>query len=157
MRTALASITLALSCITLGTLVGCYPFDSPFVKACESELKSRLRSPSGFKRISLRFEDQKDISVKDYIDNILSHDQEVDPWVKDDLESKRKIPAKFTAFIEYDAPNAYGTPVRGVAMCEYYSDDGNFTYYDRHRVIVDGKDSFEIQWEFIKKLRQNAD
>ena len=155
MRTALATIALALSCVTLTVLVGCYPFDSPFVKACQAELKSRLRSPSGFTRISLS-EHKEDISAKDFIENVLKHHQNLDSWVKNDLESNQRKPVKFTAFIEYDAPNAYGTLVRGTTMCEFYSDNGKFNDYEDFLVIVDGKDHFEHMLEIIKQLKQNG-
>ncbi len=42
-------------------------------------------------------------------------------------------------FIEYDAPNAFGTAVRGLAKCEYDVPSGGGTEVSISNVRIDGK------------------
>jgi hypothetical protein len=68
----------------------------PEVTACEEFIKSALRSPSTFKSVSSKSSDSK----------------------SGDGKGVREI------FIEYDAANAFGTPIRGSQICTFDLVDG---------------------------------
>jgi hypothetical protein len=55
----------------------------------------------------------------------------------------RYKPAMYTAFISYDAPNAYGTLIRGIARCSYLSIEGGVDDLSRYSIKVNGKSSLE--------------
>lgn len=69
--------------------------DKPEIKQCEDYIKGKLRSPSTYKRIKA-----EGVAV---------------PFEK---------PTKYTVSVEYDAANAYGTPVRDTQLCIYPIRDG---------------------------------
>lgn len=85
-------------------LAGCGAFDPPEVTDCERHIISKLRSPSTYKRI-----DASGIGI---------------PFDK---------PLKYSVTIEYDAANAYGTPVRERQLCVFAVKNGRpdtSLYYD---------------------------
>ncbi|HEX8573999.1 MAG TPA: hypothetical protein VF759_14740, partial [Allosphingosinicella sp.] len=71
-------------------LCGCNPVQSQAVQACEVFIKERLRSPSTYKRIS---------------------GDALGPAFENDGRRVKMVT------IEYDAANAYGTPIRGSQQC----------------------------------------
>ena len=81
-------------------LAGCNSQQSAAVGACESFIKERLRSPSSYKQISV---------------------DDLGPSFKNDGRDIKMLT------VEYDAANAYGTPIRGKQMCTFDVDQsGNF-------------------------------
>lgn len=86
--------------VAVAVLTGCNPAKDVAVEACESFAKSRLRSPSTYKQISV-----------DYSGVTFESDG-------------RKVKM---VNVEYDAANAYGTPIRGEQMCLFEVDNkGNY-------------------------------
>ena len=81
-------------------LAGCNKAENDAVRACETFIKERLRSPSTYKKIS---------------------DDGVGPAFKHDGRNIKMV------LIEYDAANAYGTPIRGSQQCVFEVDKaGNY-------------------------------
>ncbi|MEE9433139.1 MAG: hypothetical protein V3V15_02730 [Sphingorhabdus sp.] len=81
-------------------LVGCNPAENSAVGACELFIKERLRSPSTYERVSVDF---SGVSFESQGQNV-----------------------KMVS-IEYDAANAYGTPIRGRQQCTFeVGDDSQY-------------------------------
>lgn len=81
-------------------LGGCITSEDSAVRACETFIKERLRSPSTYKKVS-----------------------------DDGLGPSFKIDGRYVKMIviEYDAANAYGTPMRGNQQCLFEVDkNGKF-------------------------------
>ena len=82
-------------------LSGCNPAQSQAVQACETFIKERLRSPSTYKRISV---------------------DDLGPAFESDGRRIKMLT------VEYDAANAYGTPIRGSQQCVFEVDEkGRFS------------------------------
>ena len=82
------------------------------VQACEDFIRDGLRSPSTYKRMSL-----------------VSDDKQLN---EEEFRELTKLPRYGTytphqlreVLIEYEAANAYGTPVRGTEICAFVLTDG---------------------------------
>lgn len=102
--------------ILLGLLAitGCDSVMRPEVIECESTIKANLRSPSTYKRIKA-----------------------------DTLLMDAQKPAEVWVSIEYDADNAFGTPIRGTEICKYPAKDGraDLARYNRELSEQAGKDA----------------
>ncbi len=48
-------------------------------------------------------------------------------------------PVLFSVLISYDAPNAFGTPLRAHSRCEYVDSSGDETRANEVLVMIDGK------------------
>lgn len=87
--------------IALSTLTGCSPNKDAAINACEMFIKERLKSPSTYKQIGVNY---SGVTFK-------NQGREV-----------RMVS------IEYDAANAYGTPIRDDQQCLFEVDSkGNYT------------------------------
>lgn len=121
-------------------LSGCNPFEQPLISACEESLKERLKAPSTYRRISAT-EDEKNLTRAEYNQHLSGQSPSVrDISLKWFDEGKDK-PMRFIAFIEYDAQNAFGVPIRDVTKCEYISSSGNKKDAKSYTVTINGKDS----------------
>ncbi|MER9449326.1 hypothetical protein [Mesorhizobium sp. M0254] len=115
------------------------PFVSPMTRACEAVLKKRLLAPAGYKRVETS-ESSEPIPLEDYLkDRGAATESDRILWTRmySDDSGRKNPPTKFTLFITYDAPNAYGTPVRGLSMCEYRSLSASKSGAAWYSVIVD--------------------
>ena len=115
-------------------------FDSPVTKACEEALRGRLKSPSGYKRISIRADGHESISpeiLEKYYK--LAEAQSLTPFDKSMLASGVYKPEVYYQLIEYDAPNGFGVPLRGLADCEYVTMYGGLNHMTFLDVVVDGQ------------------
>jgi hypothetical protein len=124
----------------LSALSGCNLLDSKIVTVCEEMLQERLRSPSGYDRVEVkRYEDK--MTRAEYQAYLVK-----DEASADEIEFKTRMfdqglyqPTVFTIYIHYDAPNAYGTPIRDLASCEYFDDDADESNASSYSVKVNGK------------------
>jgi hypothetical protein len=98
-----AAIIAVLAVSTTAALSGCDALEDKSIKACESFIKARLRSPSTYKRI--------DATAYGVV-------------IKSEGKNLK------TVTVDYDAANAYGTPIRGDQMCSFEVDKGG-NYLDR--------------------------
>ncbi len=127
-------------------LSGCSFGDSKLLATCEAEVKARLLAPAGYHRIEAK-EYSEDMTIEAW----MAASMAADPTMKgvydvDAAAMKRdgKTPKKLSAFITYDAPNAYGTPIRGVSACEYLTVDGQVDDNAKYEIQVD--QLTHLQW-----------
>ncbi|MBB4239905.1 MULTISPECIES: hypothetical protein [Rhizobium] len=125
--------------LLLPTISGCSFSESKLVTVCEEVLKLRLLAPAGYKRIEIN-ESEESLSRDDY-KRYLARD-EYGPLIQGammkDFDRGRVKPRMFEVLITYDAPNAYGTPIRGTTICQYPTDNEDTSRADRLYVIIDG-------------------
>lgn len=84
------------ACMAIAAIVSGCSQSEDAIKACETNIMSKLRSPSTYKRIS---------------GNALVDEQGHEIHV----------------MIEYDAENAYGTPIREQDFCRFVAPNDNFS------------------------------
>lgn len=99
------------ACATLAliALIGCDALLAPEIQDCERYIKAKLRSPSTYQRISAR-----------------------------STAMPKERPPQVWAVIEYDAANAYGTPIRDMQICTYPTHNGraDVTKYVDHDAVT---------------------
>jgi hypothetical protein len=99
--------------VALIGLAGCSSMEPTGVRECEESIKGKLRSPSTYKRIKF------DVTP-------------IDPANPSNIEK----PTEVWVTVEYDAANAYGTPMRSTHMCKFpykngVADTGNDIDFDQ--------------------------
>jgi hypothetical protein len=137
-------------------LTGCSSDEGKFFDLCEKAIKESLRSPSGYKRISKEVE-AKALSVDEFLKkNYTDQGKDI---AKEQTESQRRLfesgavkPAEFTALVEYDAPNAYGTLVRERVYCTHLSSNGKVEYVTSGSIKVNGKSANDRLSDFVNSL-----
>lgn len=113
-------------------VAGCNPFEPKLNTVCEELVKERLRSPSAYERVRLTA-----------LDEIVSAEAYEAGYGYILTTSQRAViegganPHRHTVIVEYDAPNAYGTPVRSAARCVHYSIDGKSENANRYSTSVE--------------------
>lgn len=116
------------------------------VTACEQVLKNRLLAPSEYRRIEIQ-QSEEPIGRADYqryfSEGLSAIIQEA---LMKDFDRGHVKPVMYEALITYDAPNAYGTLIRGISRCQYPISDGDASRADRLSV-VDG----ETNTEWLRK------
>lgn len=149
----IVSISL-LAILSVFVLTGCKPSDAKLVSLCEDQIKDALRSPSGYKRIDVKsFSDN--LTVEQYAAHQKKHGLETTPFELELIEKSGKPPVRFTAYVEYDAPNAFGTPVRGTEVCEYVSSDGTLKWLSEVNILVGGKTKTERLTDQLQAIIDN--
>ena len=134
---------LAGAAFLLSLLSSCDLFDAKIVIVCESALKDRLRSPSEYKRIEITRSEEA-IGRAEYKDLFGSTGSPtLQAVTMADFDSGAVKPVRYTLRISYDAPNAYGTPIRGVSRCEYASAFGGDSTASEFTVRIDGDTDME--------------
>lgn len=128
MKTVIVASIAVLTCIGAAVVVARQ--EPPLYAACEDALQSYLRAPATYQR--------RAIAVRS--EPITGEDLVVRVHIRASREDRKAIEAinrhyreagpmtLFTLTIDYDAANAYGTPMRGRATC---------TKHARGRVTVD--------------------
>lgn len=94
--------------------------EDPVVVGCEAFIREQLRSPSTYERIEVASDEE--VLARDSIDgraSAMMPDEQIDE-VLGDRESLRLA----VATIEYDAANAYGTPIRDEETCFFAREEG---------------------------------
>lgn len=141
----------------IGPDIGAGIFNPPakqLIAACEDVIKGRLRSPSSYVRIEASPPKVSQVDTQgeyegwdiagpakmrsDFADAAKSKTS------KEFLEMNFKLVTTgkahlYTTFIEYDAANGFGTPIRAEAICRYQLEDGDLPdeIYG-FRLMVDG-------------------
>jgi hypothetical protein len=134
------------SSLFAAALAGCWSSDSKFVQSCEELLKETLRSPSTYRRVGV-VERREPIPLEDYL--AAQKDSEA---VKRLYRQQGTQPVRILAAIEYDAANAYGTPVRGAAVCHYDSTDGDASRIPTDLVRINGKTRTDMLVDRARQL-----
>jgi len=143
MRWLLAIVAIAAASAGTWALVG-NPFEPPLYRVCEGELKERLVAPAGYKRVAIADVREK-MSREDFV-KMLRDTKEVKTLSEHLLErydSGASFPTTFALAITYDAPNAFGTPLRQLATCEYFSKYGDASRASGLDVRVNGRTHME--------------
>ncbi|MGD9918002.1 MAG: hypothetical protein AB7U46_08275 [Paenirhodobacter sp.] len=110
--------------------------DPKLVQICEGLVKDRLRSPSTYRRIKVtQYSEAVSLEKARALDPKMTQTE-----VRAITEGRAK-PTNFQVFITFEAANAFGTPVSGLSLCEYYSAFGDDTYASKFSVKIDGKTS----------------
>ena len=109
---------------------------SVLVQACEETIQKRLRSPSTYKRVQATDIQRDPATLEDYLyaDDPARKTKELnadraDPKRAELSKTRRSIfesrpNDRVSLFIEYDAANAFGTPVREVVDCVIFLPSG---------------------------------
>ncbi|MBL8571967.1 MAG: hypothetical protein JNK84_23070 [Phreatobacter sp.] len=127
---------------------GCDVFEPKIVSICEEALHSRLRSPAGYKR--LKYAHYETPLTREQFEQKLAgaspSNRTMELWAFDNGKTK---PMKIQVFLTYDAPNAYGTAVRGIVMCEHTNMNGILPRPDD--VLLNGKTNFQWVMEGLRE------
>ncbi|NNH45495.1 hypothetical protein HLI03_28255 [Rhizobium laguerreae] len=150
MRSMLGAATRAL--LALSALSGCSFFDSNLETACETVLKERLRSPSGYQRVEIRQLSDKVMTREEYKDYLNKTEKDANARALYMRLFNELKPTIFALIITYDAPNAYGTLIRGMAACDYFDRNGDASTAAYYSVEVDGKSSSDWSLDRVKEL-----
>ena len=139
--------------LLLPLLSGCNFFDSKMVTACEEVLKGRLLAPSEYKRIEIK-QFEEPIGRADFEHYFADNDLPpvIQKLRKDQFDRGELKPLLYLVLISYDAPNAYGTPVRSISRCEYPTMNGDDSGVYKTTVLVDGETSTDWLMKQIKLL-----
>jgi hypothetical protein len=105
------------------------------VSACEQAIQGTLRAPSTYRRIALT-ETSEVFPLEDY----LAADKYDSDSVKEVYRKVGYKPVKRTMWVEYDAANGYGVPIRTRTECSYISLNGDFSNVSEMLVKLNGKD-----------------
>ncbi|MEY9198321.1 hypothetical protein [Sinorhizobium sp. BJ1] len=124
--------------LILSALPGCSFFDSEMLTACEASLKKRLRSPSEYERIEIHRSEEK-LDRNAFSKHLASINSTTYSSTMRRFDSGDLSPTQFTLIISYDAPNAYGTPIRGIVQCEYVDIGGDESRAHEVTVEIDGQ------------------
>lgn len=136
-------------------LAGCNPFEPKLYSVCEEVLKERLRSPSGYKRVEISAYENK-MTIADWLSEAnrdTPSSAGTNKIIAEGMERRGETPVRHKLYISYDAPNAYGTLVRGLSECTYVSSDGKTTHASRFNVKIDGKTNHERLMDAVKDQR----
>jgi hypothetical protein len=131
--------------VTGTILAACNPFEAKLIGLCETLLKERLRSPSGYQRAELS-EYTTELTLEEWADLERKEPSASESIIKLKLESMEQdgsVPTRHSVYIRYDAPNAHGTLVRDLAGCEYISENGDVSRASEYNVRVNGMTSTE--------------
>lgn len=135
-------------------LSGCNFFDSELVAACEANLKKRLRSPSEYDRVEINRSETK-LDRNAFSKHLAAINSTNYVSTMRDFDSGQISPVLFTLLITYDAPNAHGTLIRGIARCEYVNDYGDDSRASEIAVSIDGQTYMEWLIEGMMKAAGN--
>ena len=123
-----------------------------FCRACEETLADRLRSPSSYVRLDCSGPYTETATRASYLD----YDQGVEwgdlsSWRTNEIENGQVEIT--TAYLEYEAANAFGTSIRGIAECQVDHRD-NQGLVDAIRITGPNVNGYDrIGWT-IERLRQ---
>jgi hypothetical protein len=115
------------------TLAGCGRAD---VSACEEFLKDSLRSPSTYRRIGVSTYDRPiNAEARAQLREEEERSARENPdWAAvrrqldaDTPATERPVETLREVFIEYDAENAFGAPIRGAQRCGFILRNGNLS------------------------------
>jgi hypothetical protein len=139
-----------------------YSAEGAFQTACEDSMKKRLRSPSTYRRIEFKVS-KKILSLESY-HKIASErisvsspdstrfDVQRIKRIESAMKAGTEQPYLLSGFIEYDAANAYGTPIRSTVLCEWFAHSKNDEMWDIE-VRIDGKTYFDYLEQSIKNSK----
>lgn len=152
--TALIAL-IAVGGIGAAVYVGVQPsVEQKLIASCEEIIASRLKAPSTYRQISTTKITKAKADFNQFmgwdVPGVKEHDAEVrrsDPAIMEIQDNQKKMFSgvewtRYSTWIEYDAANSYGTPVRGAAECVLFARASEpFTVGPLSDVRVDGFDA----------------
>lgn len=108
------------------------PLTSRMVKACEAALKDTLLAPATYRRVSAS-ESTDPISLEEYAA------ARGETAVAEFDRQRYDHAFRSTVRLDYDAANAFGTPLRLSSLCTYDTLDGDASRAHERLVRIDGK------------------
>lgn len=139
--------------IGAGITIAEFTNSDKMVSACEEAIQKRLKAPSAYKRINLRASERKltEDEYKKYLDGQHESDAVKSISIRAFHEGDN-TPKEFSYQIEYDAPNAFGTPIRSLSECTYISANG--TKPDSYLFVsIDGQTTTDWLIDMARKSR----
>jgi hypothetical protein len=127
-----------LVCIPVG---GCNFFDSDLVRACETELKDRLKAPSSYRRVEMLENQDRQLTHDEFFEEEAKH---VDAYVEDEWNRNKPLPKRFDVRITYDSQNSFGALIRNYAKCEYVAKFGSTSKPSVMDVRIDGYSKIDL-------------
>jgi hypothetical protein len=127
-------------------IAACNPFESRHVKACEAALKDTLRSPSTYQQIRVT-ERTETIPIEKYLAD------EKNEAVRQVYLRQYKQAVRSLVYFEFDAANAYGTPIRGFSEYSYDTIDGDISRVSELMVKIDGKTKTDRLVDAVRQLQ----
>jgi hypothetical protein len=110
--------------VLLVVVTGCDRINGPEeVRACEAYIKEQLRSPSTYVRAETMVGGDEPLSQAEFNRQYIGKDPDDLAKLLATVAKERRLAVR-RVFIHYDADNAYGTPIRGMNMCEFLVLDG---------------------------------
>lgn len=110
-----------------------------FIRECEVVLSDRLKAPATYARVEASKQQRSPTSLEEYLDidspekmKIAMQGQAVSAASRQAFDVLKELYASrdyetVSILLTYDASNAYGTPVRGKAICSQIVDKGKPT------------------------------
>lgn len=147
---AVGAVTLVAGGVLLDQALLSDPY-AEFFDACEETLKDRLKAPSTFRMLDEPTVTATKVSAAVAAgpppDDFRGTDQHTRLQELHELQLSmyRDGAWRHRALIEYEAQNAFGTPIRNVSRCDAYTFDEAppTSRYGNVRVQVDGKSAME--------------
>lgn len=139
---------------------GCKDPKDGLVEACEAVLKDTLVSPAGYKSVSTTHLEGKatpeeyfaHMNFKYPSDDDQSSDATIRRLIKKQIEDGTFEVISYKVIMEFDAPNAYGTPIREKVLCTYVGTSPPRGVEDRKDVRIDGKSDFDRLMDTAKRF-----
>ena len=127
------------------SLPGCNPFGDALVAACESVIKKRLRSPSTYVKIEVQSSEEKlgEIMVIAYLTEKNGYPKESRERQLLQFKQGKIKPTLYRVYLTSDAANVYGTPIRSVDECTYFSVKGDKSDASEWAIKINGKSRTE--------------
>jgi len=101
------------------SLSGCeWLQDREEIRACESFTKASLRSPATYDRASVTVAPDEAISLAEYRRQYVGAADDQQARLAMAMVQRGPLALR-RAVVNYDAANAYGTPIRGLNICEF--------------------------------------
>lgn len=119
------AVAMALTVILIGAGAGAYFWFNrtpEVVTACRVYIQASLRSPATYQEATQRTFDRSIAQAQLRSEYFPAPQSELDRLHLAGLDGRSL--AIRTVFLEYDAANAYGTPIRGISACEFLLVDG---------------------------------
>jgi hypothetical protein len=102
-------------------LAGCSQIEHwrhPELAVCEEYIAASLRSPSTYERARATISDSR-LPLAYWMEDLRSAPESIRPLLADQAKERAKHGGRRIVLVEYDAQNAFGAPVRGIASCKF--------------------------------------
>lgn len=128
-------------------LVSCGETD---VNVCETDVVEKLASPSTYRRLSVNSYDSQPMTLAEFrrATGTVKPKTDLDRIAEEGSDGHQL--ALRTMYIEYEAENTYGTPIRGIAECGFRLIDGALESEDKMRLnasLANYEESIRALWE----------